>query len=259
MKHTAKLLARVLAVLLCLHTAAVDAVIVYQQNFDGLTTGTINGQDGWVGAASDVVQTGTALGVKALEVVSSDTAYHLNIFAPLTSPTNNAQQVGFDFRLPSTILDYIGTPNVDIQEAIQFRGPTAFHESFLVYKGTTDGTGALFSNRIELRTRGPANVSTTTVSPHTIQKDTWYHINLQYNWANFILDGEVQANGSTYWDPAPQSIAGGFDGNVNQIILSADSIPGTHFFFDNFFVDVPEPSSVALLGLGGLLLWRRRG
>jgi hypothetical protein len=259
MKLTRTLLTCVAAVLLGHHTP-VDAAFVYQQNFDGLTTGTMSGQDGWFGTANDVVQTGTALGQKALQVVSSDSLGRTSIFAPLTHPTNLIQQVDFAFRFTATIDDYSGTPNTDIQQTMQFRGPVTFHESFLVYKGITDGSGNVVQNRLELRSRGPGNVSATVVSPSTVQKDTWYHATLVYDWGNFVLDGNIRnvSAGGVFWDPAPQSIAGGLDGNLNMVILSADNTPSAPWFFDNFSVDVPEPAAALLLGLGGLLLWRRR-
>src|SRR5438045_620151 len=48
--------------------ALVLNVPFYSQDFDGLTSGPINGQDGWFGGAStDVVQSTVAVSGKALE------------------------------------------------------------------------------------------------------------------------------------------------------------------------------------------------
>lgn len=49
---------------LCLFGVAVNAAIIYQQNFETLTLGSINGQDGWFGSANDVVQNTVALDTK---------------------------------------------------------------------------------------------------------------------------------------------------------------------------------------------------
>jgi hypothetical protein len=113
----------------------------YAQDFDALANGTINGQDGWFGTASDVVQSGVAVSGKALQVDSG--AGRSSASSPLTfSTTHNLQKVSFDIEMTSVITDFAGTPNQDIQETIQFRGPKPNQQFFLVYKAqlTTPAT-----------------------------------------------------------------------------------------------------------------------
>lgn len=165
------------------------------------------------------------------------------------------QLVEFDFRLPTVITDFAGTPSIDIQTTIRLRGPVAFRESFFVYKGLTDSSGNVTLNRFELRS---ASGSVIQGSPNTVQKDTWYRVSLLYDWNNFLLNGLITAGGGTFWDPPSQTLLGGSDGNLNQINLGADASPVVNFYFDNFTTAiVPEPSMALLLGLGGWLLWRR--
>src|SRR5690348_7163953 len=51
---------------------------IYTQNFDSLTPGSINGQDGWSSAATDVVQSTTAVSGQALKAASGGTGPNRN-------------------------------------------------------------------------------------------------------------------------------------------------------------------------------------
>jgi hypothetical protein len=230
----------------------------YSQDFDALSNGTINGQDGWFGGAGDVVQSTVVVSGKALQVSDSGAGRHSGS-VPLTfSTTHNYQKVAFDIRLATTINDFAGVPNTDIQETIQFRGPVANQQFFLVYKGTTNGAGTVVANRWEFRTNptGPG----TTVSANTVQKDIFYHVEMELNLNGKEFDGVITNAATSFtFDPAIQP---GWhnDGNINYAAFFADNSPVVAtMYVDNFAVLVPEPmAGFSVLGAGAMLLARRR-
>lgn len=227
--------------------------IQYQQSFDGLTLGPIAGQDSWYNNA--VVQNTVAVAGNAMLVNAGGGERNVTALPQTFSSLTDKpiQVLSFDLRLPTVITDFSGTPNQDIQETIQFRGPRTNQEFFFVYKAFTNGSGVVTQNRFEFRSGG-----TTLGSPSTVLKDTWYHVAMLINFDKRTLDGlMLNPDGSLFWDPAP--ITGfGNNGNINYVGFFSDSTPPAPLYVDNVLVLLPEPAGLSLLGLGALALLRRR-
>jgi hypothetical protein len=234
--------------------AEAQGAIFYQESFDALSAASINGQDSWSSGAGDVVQSSVAVSGQAVRLDDSG-AFRTGVF---DSETNvPVETVAFDFRLEQTIVEFAGTPNVDIQMAVQFRGPIINTESFLIYKGITNGSGDVVQDRLELR--GGSTLTSPVPSP-----DTWYHAELVYDWTNKTVDGVVTLAGTetVFWDPA---VINGLlnNGNINLIGLSPDGTPDVQFYVDNLQIGiappppVPEPSGLLSL-MGFVLLIRKR-
>jgi hypothetical protein len=228
--------------------------IQYQQNFDGLTLGALSGQNNWYGSAT--VQNTVAVSGNAMMVGAGGSGERGWTGVPQTFSsllTHPIHVLSFDLLLPSTINDYSGTPNVDIQETIQFRGPQINQEFFVVYKATTNGSGAVTQNRLEFRS------GSTVGSPNTVLPDTWYHVQLLINFDKRTLDGLIlNPDGSVFWDPAPLTNFYA-NGNINYMGFFADNTPAVPLYIDNILVMLPEPAGLGLFALGtGLLLRRRR-
>jgi hypothetical protein len=246
--------ALVVAVIFALASASVatGALSFYDQNFDGLIPGSINGQDGWVGGSGDLVQSTVALSGNAL-LIDDATVYRPGIFPDITaSPIVN---ISFDLRLSSDIGDFAGVPNTDMQGTILFRGPNTDQEFAFVYKvGTlSDGTIRIDQNGFEIRGTTIEHSVLDGVIP---TKDIWYHVELEIDWNGSTIDGHVKAGGTSFWDPDPV-IGFTVDGNTNVAIIVSGDDPNAPFYIDNFSV-TPEPSRALLLliGLGAVGLRR---
>ena len=139
---------------------------------------------------------------------------------------------------------------MDIQHTISLRGPSANEEVFFVYKGLTDGAGAVFQNRFEFRGQGG-----TASSPTPVQ-DVWYSVEIIYDSDANTADLLMRQGGDVFWDPGTITFFN--TGNTNSISLFADSGSDVDYFIDNLTVWVPEPTTATLLAPLFMLITRRR-
>jgi len=225
------------------------ATIHFEQDFDTMTLGDINGQQGWYGVTPlSIVQSTVAVEGNALETGNGafGTGYYNQPFA-----IGRANQwLSFDIRLGADIYDFAGTPSVDMQAAFAVRGPEANQKMTLVYKAVTNSAGQVAYSRWEMRGTSP-----WLLSPDA-RKDTWYSVLIKCDFAAGTADAEVWRAGQAWWDPEP--IAGfDNDGNVNDLYVSTDSTPSFSVFVDNILI-IPEPATGLTLAVCGLFALRRR-
>ncbi len=111
--------------------------------------------------------------------------------------------------------------------------------------------------------------SATTAYSQLGTLDEWYHVAVDYT-----LDGSgdraisytiSNSGGDEVTDSATLTgnATAALDGEFyfwNSGYSSSDRVPADGFYrIDNFQItEIPEPASMALLGVGGLLIWRRR-
>lgn len=234
-----------------------SAAIFYQDNFNTYADNSnMNGQGGW-GATDTVAQSAVAVGGNAARIGNGPTAPsggQMTRGAPLFSLTRAQQTVEFDFRLEETISDFVGTPNLDLQDGFLFRGNAANKQFSFVYKANTNGLGAISQDGFEFRMNGSA-VSNRLVEGN-ILSDTWYHIRMELDFTANTLDGIITRGGTVFFNPGPLSTFQP-NGNVNNLTIDADGSPDKTIFLDNFVVFIPEPASLALLAPLGIAMLRR--
>ena len=175
--------------------------------------------------------------------------------------------IGMDPGIPDSASDYYETPNIDRLAMDGMRFTDAY-----------SAAPVCSPTRAALQTgRSPAQLQMTfgdTVVPAlttTILPSTWYNVSLTFDSSGNAVDGtgnldgmaSMVVNGGAPLTAAVTKTAQG-DGLNRPIAIGQLAIPGTHLVY--FYGDVynpsvsliPEPSSLALLGLGGLMLLRRR-
>ena len=200
----------------------------FSGNFDTMNVGGVNGQGGWAGTPTDVVENSVAVSGNALAVNSM--AYYLNPFPAGAAP---AKHLSFDFRLATDIHDYVGTPNATIQDIIMdVDGPVAngANEFLVVYRASDRLRGNVNSDQLQLR---GANTSYAVGSPdlmNGMQKGVWYHVTMAIDFADGTATATVQAAGSAPWTSG--TVTGYNNGNTNGLEASG-SAP---FYLDNIQV-----------------------
>jgi len=221
------------------------AATIYGQDFDGLASGALDGQDGWLGdgwpLGGVVVQDAIAVSGQALAIRGEARRFGTFVDAS-TSPQ---QRVSLAFRMDETIVDVTGA-NVDFQHDVHIRGPGADLEGFFVYKGTRNGVGDVVRDRFEVRG------ATTILGPAPVA-DVWYDIQFDFDFALGTMDVLVTQDGSVFWDPVAVSFVP--NGHVNMIEFTADEL--VTLFVDDVLVEgtvpptVPEPAALGLVALAG--------
>jgi len=244
----ARLTAGVALAMAVMAVLSTQAAIHYQQDFDTMVLGNVNGQQGWSGAAPlSNVQNAVAVSGNALE--TGNGAYAAGYFNQPFATGKSNQWLSFDIRLSSDIYDHAGTPNVDMQVAFAVRGPSAYEQTYFVYKAATNGLGAVDYSRWEQR------AASILTSPD-VRKDIWYSVLIKYDFDANTSDAEVLRAGQAWWNPA---VIAGFqnNGNTNDLFFETDNNPNFSIFVDNILI-IPEPATAGMLTLAGLLALRRR-
>lgn len=255
---------------LAMPAGAVD----YLYDFEGLNSSAtpgvdLNGQDNWVQTTglthmSGVVNDVSAGGFSGNSLVKVDsTAGALNRFS-----RENDSNFGFDIPDGSKFtFEFDAQAGKDAQIYAGMISPTSTNWSFLIGTNTSNGW--------RFRTDNPPNESTTSLNLYPGDEGPWqYHI---------LLDVDLAANGgngSASLFVRDDSGGGGpvvltavpdmqnmnmglgavdgsdFNGLSIYIVANDENVPAG---IDNILITViPEPASLALLGLGGLLILRRR-
>ena len=211
----------------------------YSQNFDALALGPINGQDGWAGGATDVVQTNLAKSARGLEVHSSITCVRDGAFASYAAAP--VQRVRMDYM----ILNTGGTTTSNVEFIGPADAPTANRYVRLNYLGAPnafliEGAGA------------------TLFGPGTVQPNVWYDVQVDMDFTAKTADFLIRnPDGTTFFDPGPMNMAQPVASNR----LAFNAALGPTLYIDNVAVsNVPEPAAAGALALAcaAFLTARRR-
>jgi hypothetical protein len=263
------------------------AAALYTTNFDAMAPGSINGQEGWLATNPAFVQSVTAAGPG---VASSQAWLRSNAFGSGTfvdQPYSHALPAGEgagDGSYPSA------GPNRTFSYSVQFKGVNATPDNSSVslsaseqgvgnrmnyarldYNGTTginvfvdDATDPVFGHTATFNEyQVAANLDPTVY--HTLTVNTYFNPGGSDDVVVYNIDGSnVAAIGSweAYSKNDPEAAGGGnITGDVDSVLFRTGgaSVPTAGgFYFDNFTESaVPEPASLGLLAIGGLVLARR--
>ena len=201
----------------------------------GLTSGDINGQNGWVGTVgkSTVSPEGALYGDAVILTTvqknpdndGADAYKHNGIFEDV-----DVVMIEFDLLFKQVIQDFKGTANKDLQSAVEIRGPKENSIVHIVYKAYTNAQGDVTSGKLELR--GAA----TTQSPTSPKKNVWYHCVLKIDkTATNKVTMNVTEGGEQWWST---EVVPADNGNKNYIGLG--TARGQNIVVGGFKTGVPE-------------------
>jgi hypothetical protein len=212
------LVASILAFCLCALPSAARAT--YIQNFDALTLGPINGQDGWSGGAGDVITSEQSQSGWGLKVVTSlncrrDTIFSSYAAAPI-------QRIEFDFLFTqfgssgSTVwFDMLGP--IDVPSGRRFERMALANDK-------------LFFSGAQL-------------SP-SLQTNIWYHASADLNFATSVSDFIIRnPNGTTFYNPNATASIATVGGSLPDA-LEINAALGPTTYMDNLAIsNIPEPAT----------------
>jgi hypothetical protein len=227
---------------------------LYRESFDSLALGAIDGQDGWNGSSGvEIVQDQVSVEGRALLLEGGTDA---SIRRPgITGDTSRI--IEFDLLLDRTIADYPQLRNTYLQTYVS----KMLFDAALVslrYRGEVDSEGDIRFSRFTF------NMLESADSPE-VEANVWYHV-------RFLMDADghsgrviMDRGGQPWWDsgsipadlisPMPPS------GYRYDFYLENTSTAGSpiNLLVDNVrATEIPEPTSLMLLGGSGLILLRRR-
>jgi hypothetical protein len=236
--------------------------IYFEQDFESLTPGTINGQAGWTSTATAEVQSTVANPGQAVQMNNASTATRLGIFGS----THAKQRLQFDIMVPFTINEVPFEYSADIQHEVLLRGPNVNQQMFFVYKGGKNENQAAPSAPSPFNCfsfRGAATQN-STFAP---QAGVWYTVVIDFDFAASTFDGKIYQGSTLLWDPlGNQNFIN--NGNTNYFGLTADGtydfsfvgvgdLANLEFNVDNIVVYIPEPAAALVAAPLGMLLLRR--
>jgi hypothetical protein len=220
------------------------------------TVGAINGQHGWVGAGgADVTNAGgnaaPALFIDNNQVGSSA---RMNIPAPYNTDTTQTMRVKFDIKGTLDSSNFV-MPRVQIGDL----GASDWAAVMIEGMAASSSAGSNF------RLNGD---NTKLVSGITSVPNKWYTVTVDLSFGSKTYDISITDGTSTgtasnvpfWYDSLSLPVPG-----LNAVLFSkptSNTYPNDSGYIDNFSVEmiaVPEPGSLALLGMGlSALVLRRR-
>lgn len=246
-------------VLLLASTSLSSASFALVENFNSLTLGDIDGQDGWTAPDNNYTVTNTAPATVSNQAMSNGTGVAYKDFSS------------------------IGTTGQGTLYFEMYLNDIAAGQSF----GVTYGTGVDpldYATQMSLNTSGVFRIrdgGTTYDADNsvTLEADEWYQFwmpvdNQNNTWSLYVQGGAIASqtqvtanggNGTFGFRTSPDSV-------INRFLLSRGGTGTGTAVIDNVYVDssgvnlaspIPEPAHSALVGMGftclSLMLYRRLG
>ncbi len=242
-----------------------SAAFVLIDDFESYTVGsTINGQGSWTSnnAANTVVADPAGGANKVLSFAAKDSSV-FNSAAAISIANNTTGTLFFSFRMDTAASD-VSTGLTDVNT------PASFND-FRAQARTGNGSG-----KLDTRDGGAFRPLTTTGAAGGDEADNleaWYHLWMVINNTSDTVEYWVQSDSDADFATQTQLFA---SETINFRTATTDVLDRLYLrsgtgnsvvYLDNFWIDtagvnltnpIPEPASLALLGLGGLLMLPRR-
>jgi hypothetical protein len=253
--------------------AATGAAQTFDYAFEGLSPGSIVGQDGWT-----AIEAGTASGLidnqifspmggstQSLRMTGGNTSTRLGRFLGMTFSTG-VVHVGYDMRHSPRI----GTASNLVMGTLYYHNATT-SQIFQPFAQNGGGAGAAQNAFTDTDGLGGAGYGATGWIGTVLTPDTWYRLEF-----DFDFDAKRIKNGTVYNISTGSKVLHGQSANefyFNNtgtawydmwdrlgVRLAGQTDPGEGWNMDNFNAFVPEPASIGALalGFGALLRFRRR-
>ncbi|MCC5828346.1 MAG: PEP-CTERM sorting domain-containing protein [Phycisphaeraceae bacterium] len=224
-----------------------DASVIYQDSFDRV--GQLDGSAPDIGPAgatwtanSDVETDG--------DFITFDAERRL-MFLPFTPQAGNVYIASVDVRLD-------GTSDSGDWHSLGFLGSAPSDTTFSMATGSGDERGQpwllLRNNGAALHFAGPGTQNNTGgPGTGTFEADVFHTLSVVLDTTGAQWVASASINGTPIGDPHVYTT----NPEIGAVGMSSAGGSGFAYTFDNFVL-VPEPTSLALLGLGGLMLMSRR-
>lgn len=232
--------------------ASANAAVVLSDNFDAYDVGNLVGQGGWTQLGSS---TANPLQVTAAKNVPMTTGQDAQKAFDSTVTHTDGRALVLDFDLSATTgdPDEAGDFFISVNPSL---GSTDYSGRVYARAGTTAGT-------YQLAMTGPSIVAADRVYGTDLNFNTSYHVTGTWN----FVPGETNDTLTLEVDGAPYTMNPWADTDPEPttfgvLTLRQGGSNASNVTVDNVMVTevIPEPTSLALLGLGtvGLLARRRR-
>jgi len=228
---------RTIVLLMCMAALPCITVAQWYDNFDSYATGSsLHGQGGWKGWANS----------------AAATAYASNLYA--VSPPNSVEVVSTS----DLVHEYSGyTSGQWIYSAMQYIPENYSGSQYFILLNSYDDGGA--TNNWSVQVRFDSSINMVESEYETAQlpliKGRWVElrneIDLDANTMSFYYDDQLLSTKS--WT---EGVSGGGALNIAAVDLYGNS--ASPVYYDNMWLDVPEPGTCLLLLLGAACGLRRR-